>query len=509
MKIEFQLRATLPPLSWCARVRRGTPVQVHHGADVETRPEGFVEGAWDGDFDAFDFDEAESLAGTGARVRDGRLIFTAPFHPLERLFVMRSGDEVLVSNSLVFVLAEARDTLDLSHSNYFFDFVAQVRRGIGPPAARLRTASGRHVELYPSCNLELSAELGVRRVPKPIGPEPSCYADYFNLLLTTTRRLAANAASSSRKKTYRLVAACSRGYDTTATAALASLAGCREGVTFSRSGRVIAGHPLFGCMETFDDDCGAESLRALGMRVTEYERADLVKLPGHPRAEFYISPGSSTDAHTRLMQEALQGSVLVSGRHGERYWGPTSRCARRDMREVDDCQLSGHSLGEFRLNTGFVHFPPAYVGALHGPAIFQITRSTEMRPWTLGVGYYDRPIARRIAEDAGVPRELFGQVKLGARFLFSTLGDHSAMDFAEFVKWNVPERIRRRLDYRPLAERQRRFRRLKYIRTHYAHWPLVSTALDVLRSDREHMLWNSVHLYQFHWGFERIRHRYD
>jgi hypothetical protein len=83
------------------------------------------------------------------------------------------------------------------------------------------------------------------------------------------------------------------------------------------------------------------------------------------------------------------------------------------------------------------------------------------------------------------------------------------MDFAEFVKWNVPERIRRRLDLRPLAERRRRHRRLKYIRTHYAHWPLVSTALDVLRSDREHMLWNSVHLYQFHWGFERIRHRYD
>src|SRR5687767_7307960 len=136
VKFEFQLRATLPPLSWCARVRRGTPVQVHHGADVETRPEGFVEAAWDGDFGAFDFDEAESLAGPGARVRDGRLIFTAPFHPLERLFVMRSGDEVLVSNSLVFVLAEARDTLDLSHSNYFFDFVAQVRRGIGPPAAR-------------------------------------------------------------------------------------------------------------------------------------------------------------------------------------------------------------------------------------------------------------------------------------------------------------------------------------------------------------------------------------
>jgi hypothetical protein len=509
LKIEFELRSTLPPLSWCARARRGAPVQIHHGADVETRPEGFVEGAWDGDFDAFDFDDAASLAGTGARVRDGRLIVTAPFHPLERLFVMRNGDEILVSNSLVFVLAEAGDTLDLSHPNYFFDFVAQVRRGIAPPAARVRTASGRYVELYPVCNLELSADLGVRRVPKPIGPEPSCYADYFNVLLTTSRRLAANAASPNRKKTYRLVAACSRGYDSTATAALASLAGCREGVTFSRSARVIEGHPLFGCTETFDDDCGTESLRALGMRVTEYDRADLVELPGHPRAEFFISPASIADANTRLMREALRGGVLVSGRHGERYWGPTSRCARGDMREVDDCLLAGHSLGEFRLDTGFVHFPPAYVGAVHGHAIFRITHSPEMRPWKLGTGYYDRPIARRMAEEAGVPREWFGQVKLGGTGpLYRELGHHSANDFAAFVDWNVPEQIRRRLDHRPLAERLRRHRRLAYIRTQYAHWPLISTTLDLLRSDREHMLWNSVHLYQFHWGFERIRHRY-
>jgi hypothetical protein len=35
-----------------------------------------------------------------------------------------------------------------------------------------------------------------------------------------------------------------------------------------------------------------------------------------------------------------------------------------------------------------------------------------MNPWSLGAGY-DKPIARRLAEEAGVPRHLFGQAKKG------------------------------------------------------------------------------------------------
>jgi hypothetical protein len=36
-----------------------------------------------------------------------------------------------------------------------------------------------------------------------------------------------------------------------------------------------------------------------------------------------------------------------------------------------------------------------------------------MRPWSIG-GNYDRPVPRRIAEEAGVPRQLFGQLKLAS-----------------------------------------------------------------------------------------------
>ncbi|MBP8139676.1 MAG: hypothetical protein KAX82_02810, partial [Burkholderiales bacterium] len=107
LPIEFEPLEHLPPLAWCARARPGSPVRVRHGLGVVTRDEGFVEGAWDGDFGVFDVDRAGTLAGSGARMRGDALVFAAPFHPLERLFVLRDAGGIRVSNSLAFLLTEA------------------------------------------------------------------------------------------------------------------------------------------------------------------------------------------------------------------------------------------------------------------------------------------------------------------------------------------------------------------------------------------------------------------
>lgn len=507
LTLAFEKLPHLPPLSWCARVLRGGQVTVRHGSGVETRADGFVEGAWDGDFHAFDFDRAQSLAGSGGRLRAGAMIFAAPFHPLERIFSLRRDDEILLSNSLVFLLSEADDQLDIRHPHYFFDLLGSVRKGIAAPPARLRTAAGGEVELYPCCNLALDQRLGIQRIDKPCSTPPEDYAAYFRLLLATTQAIAQNAAAPQRLADYRLVAACSKGYDSTATAAVAALAGCREGVTYVQSAGV-SGHPLSGVSEDQGDDSGTPALRALGMSVTEYRRTDIANLPGHPRAEFFFSPVSSTDASSRVMEEQLRGAVLVSGRHGERYWGPTSRCSRRNLAEVDDCHLSGHALAEFRLRTRFIHLPIPYIGALHGPAIHRITHSAEMRPWKLGSGYYDRPIARRIAEEAGVPREFFGQRKRGAGLTLKRLSAESQADFERFLETEVPADIRQTLDPRPISERLGAHRKLAYLRTQYAHWPLAGTALNLLHADRLHALWNSTSLYGFHWGYSKLQGRY-
>lgn len=509
MTFAFQPDAHLPPLSWCAGLRSGEPVRVRHGAGVETRHTGFVEGAWNGDFDAFDFDSAQTLSGSGARARDGAVVFAAPSHPLERLFVLKRRDELLVSNSLVFVLAEAGDGLDLSHPGYFFDLLERSRQGIAPPATALRTRNGQIVELFPCCNVRVGADLTPVSQPKTLGPPPLTYTDYFRLILDTTSTLAANAMVSGRTLTFRLVAACSRGYDSTAAASMASLAGCREGVTYVRSA-ARSGHPMTGLRERTDEDSGADSLRALGMSVQEFDRGDVARLKGFARAEFFINtPTSITDATAAVMADTLAGSLYVSGRHAERYWGPTRRCARLNLREVDDCALSGHALGEYRLRNGFLHLPLPYIGALHGPAIYRITHSREMDPWRLGTGYYDRPIARRMAEEAGVPRENFGHQKMGAGLaMLRDLNAESQADFDAFVASEVPEHVRRRLDPRPYSARIDDHRRLGYFRTHYAHLPMGDWLARASGLERLHVLFNSVNQYQFHWGFERTRARY-
>jgi hypothetical protein len=506
VKLTCIPHARLPPLAWCARLdQRGSAV-VHHGLRVETRSEGFVEGAWDGAFEAFDFDRAETAAATGGRVRDGRLVFVSPSNPLERLFVLRLAGTTMISNSLVFVLAAAGDALDPSYPRYFFDLLAQARKGIATPPARLPTAAGHVVEAFVCCNLEVLDAARLRRVDKPLGPPPRSFGEYFRMIQGAAIGVAANAASTARRHVYPMVAACSKGYDSTAAAALASRAGCREGVTFTASA-AASGHPLLGVSRESLNDSGASVLQALGMQVTEFDRTAVDGLPDHPHAEFFIGPAAMTDASTRAMEDSLRGRVLVSGRHGERYWGLRRKCARRNLRETDDCLLSGHTLGEFRLRAGFVHFPVPYVGARHGPAIHAITCSDEMRPWRLGSGY-DRPIARRIAEEAGVPRETFGRRKMGAGSASRRLGPESERDFLDFVKTFVPERVRRGLDPRPIDERRRGHDRLAYVRTNYSHLPGADALLDLVGADRLHVLWNSVYLYRFHWGAAKIAHRY-
>jgi len=509
MTFAFEPDPQLPPLSWCARLQPGSAVCVRHGAGVETRAAGFVEGAWEGDYDVFEFDAAETLCGSGGRLREGGVVFAAPSHPLERLFALQRRDELFVSNSMVFLLSQAGDGLDLSYPRYYFDFLERSRHGLTPPETQLPTRNGQAVFLFPCCNVRVGANLAPIVEPKPLGPPPRTYADLFRGMVGATRALAANAMAGGRTRTFRLVAACSRGYDSTAAAAIASQAGCREGVTYVRS-TLRSGHPITGLREEIVDDSGADSLRALGLTVREFDRIDASRLQGFARAEFFINAAiAMTDATTALMADTLAGSVFVSGRHGERYWGPTRRCARVELREVDDCLLSGHGLAEFRLRIGFLHLPLPYIGARHGPAIYRITHSREMDPWRLGTGYYDRPIARRMAEEAGVPRASFGHQKVGtAVAAWRELNAESRADFDAFVASEVPEPIRRRLDHRPRAARIDNHRRLAYFRTHYAHLPMGDWLARASGLERLHLLHKSVNQYQFHWGFERTRERY-
>ncbi len=376
---------------------------------MEIHKNSFFEGAWDGPFDALRFDRAATVAGSGARLEDGGVLFCGPSHMCDRFQSVRVDRDLFVSNSLAFLLALSGERLDPNYPRYFFDFLDFRRVGIQVKEKRLRLLGRGFIELHDCCNLRVGPDLTATRIEKPAGPPPRDFAGYRSNLERTLQAMVENAGDAARICAYRPVTLLSQGYDSTAVSALASRAGCREALTFRRS----------GSQDGYEDDGGNAIAACLGLNIAEFERMDFEKLPDFRPDEFYIEPRGA-DRHMAVMEDRLPGSLLFTGRcteniwprRGGGRWGLPSSTGRPALQDVDEFHMAGRALGEFRLRIGFIDFPAGSTGAIHGPAIHSIGRSKEMEPYSLG-GYYDKPLPRRIAEEAGVPRHLFGQKKKG------------------------------------------------------------------------------------------------
>jgi hypothetical protein len=101
------------------------------------------------------------------------------------------------------------------------------------------------------------------------------------------------------------------------------------------------------------------------------------------------------------------GVALVTGFYGDSIWNPEWSKLGPDVVRKD---ASGLGFCEYRLHAGFVNCAPAFWAARQVADVVGISRSDEMSRWVLGAGY-DRPVPRRIAEEAGVPRGAFGHTK--------------------------------------------------------------------------------------------------
>ncbi len=495
---RFDLRRCdlLPKLAWVAEMHRSDPVvRVVHGPWVETRDDRFFEGVWDGAFAGGAFDDAVSFLGSGGRLAVDRVVFAGPTHKMDRIQSVAVGDSLYISNSLALLLTRAGEDLDLTYPNYFFDYLNYFRRGISVTVKPIRLRSGNRALLHDCCNIAVSRDLAICRIEKRTFPAPSCYREYSDFLEKTARDIAANAADPARIHRFEPVAAVSRGYDSVAVAAVASRAGCRKAVTFRHSGpRNLP-------------DSGAEIAATLGMEVAEYDRIDYASLPGFPEAEFYQYAERSAKAQA-IFEDRIGGSLFFNGQAGEDYWNKSWRTGSPLLQDPTAFFMSGSNLEEFRLRAGIIVFPLAACGAIHAPAIARLGGAGEMQPWSIG-GDYDRPVPRRLAEERGVPRHLFGQSKVGGGPQVGTIGLCAASDadFRRFYEEVIrgaassdshrPERRRRRIDWiRP-------FRKLIF-RT-----PWLTRFLRGLVGDRRDPRWGTMALFTFHWGFYRVRERYE
>jgi len=501
MHFEYSAIETLPRLAWCARVVKGRPgVRVEHGPWVEANARFFFEGAWAGEFAAGDPAGAAACLGSGGVLEGEGLLFVTPTHMLERLHAVRRGDELFVSNSLAFVLARVGDSCDTGYKFYHFDLMSNMK-GLGRYRRSIGTRDGKRVRLYHHCNLLVRPDLTCEERPKRIPREFDDFDDYTKFLRETTRGVHRNVSAPDRKVRYEPLATISSGYDSPACALFAKEIGCREAVTF---GKARPGYES-------SDDSGREIAEVIGLKVTEFEREAYLGLPGFPEAEFLACGTGGEEVVFAPLEKHLGGKLFFTGYLGDAVWGRSARGVNRELRML---YPGGSSFGEFRLRAGFVHFPLPAIGYINHPSINAISNAAEMSRWAVG-GDYDRPIPRRLLEEQGVARHLFGQHKMAVtQPLWNTerldqfFTAHSYDDLKGFAA-AVPlfgsgfERARFGL-----------MRRLYELNLR-VNWKLDALARRIGRSKSERPLVSErysqplgLSALTFHWGLEKVLPRY-
>lgn len=383
-------RRRLPPLAWLFDHQHDRPAEAWLGPDVDEVATGFFEGCYAADWASESFDRAEDVFGSGMTRRDGQPWFIPPSHTLESLYVYRHDHGYGVSNSLAFLVAHF--ALTVPYRPDYGAIFATVVHGIDDYEPLLMRVGRGEILRVVFDNFTIDDDGRVRTERKPSRAPVSDFASYREALRSTLEASFANAADPRRRTRYTPLTTCSSGYDSATGAALAKSLGCQEAVTLrsARGGAI---------------DSGVEVGRALGLKTTEVERTARAEM-GDDLLQLLATGMGGEDVCFRQFLPMASGKVLLTGFHGGRIWDPHSTpnrvLSRRDR--------SGNSLQEVRLQTGFLHIPVPLIAARQHPTITAISMAPEMAPYSIG-GSYDRPISRRILEEAGVPRPLFGQSK--------------------------------------------------------------------------------------------------
>ena len=387
--------ASLPPPAWLLDVARDD-TQLWCGTSVDTFESGFVEGAWDGSFNDLDFASCCNVFGSGAvRTKDGWLL-VPPSHTLAAVYALHvSEGRWLASNSLAFLASRLGDKFSLADVEV--EQFVRIVYGLDHSPTCIPTGCGDLYILHHHNAILARHALAV--IPKPRPRHFACFTEYRDHLVSTLRKVAANATAKARRKHYRLLASISSGYDSTACAAIARACGCTDAVTFANA-------------RGGGSDDGRAAALALGLECKSIQRPKTTTENRHDVAEFLATGMQGEDINYDALRDQLDGRIFITGTRGDKTWdlhGVADSVLRRS-------DLEGCSLGEFRISRDFIHLPLPFVGGQNHRDILAISRSAEMKPFSVG-GKYDRPVPRRIAEEAGVPRHVFGQSKKAISFL--------------------------------------------------------------------------------------------
>ena len=380
----------LPPLAFAAEIIASRPeIHVLCGEAVETDDLGLIAGAWAGPFHERAIEQAATSVGTGLRLSDAGLIAVVGTASASSLFFCQTGSRLIVANALALALAAANDDLVTSYPFYPQDLCSLVF-GSHRYRQSVPTQSGRLAVHYGS--MVIGPDLRLSAAPVTLPPSFPDFSSYRGYLVDQTRSVFVNAADAMRRCSYRPAVALSAGYNSPAAAVIARDAGCMEGFTF--------GQPFD--RPDSNEDSGAAIGRTLGLSIDEYETYAYRARSDLPEIEFIASSFGGGQVYLAATGNRLGNRIVASGYGGDHVWARSYG----EPRPHFPFYIGGYSQTEFFLRAPAMDLSVPVIGARCFAEIGAISRSTAMKPWSVG-GEYDRPIPRRILEEAGIPRDSF------------------------------------------------------------------------------------------------------
>jgi hypothetical protein len=395
-----------PKLGWFASLDlKARTLEILHGSAVEHQAQWLVEGVWDDNFSAGNFHVSQNFFGSGVRVDDRSVFFAASSASVDRLIYCTDGDNLLVSNSVIVLLANTGARLDIEHD--YRQEAKAILRG--------RNYQQEFHVLHPTikCFYQVFCEnlvVSGRDILRECRGQPRefrSFDQYRNTIGQALVRMRDNFKDPARRTALSSYSTLSTGYDSSAVSCLVKDIGVTECFSFagswtkrSRSDSLYNAAPI------------AEALALSIIPLNSFHDEE-------SRAELYMHASSPAGAQLPLIAMAAYvkrtaaAAIVFTGYHGDVIWN-----VNPPERYLDDHLLragvSGIDLSELRLWYGFINVPVTFLFAQSIRRIVAVSNLPEMKPWRLN-NDYDRPIPRRILEQSGVDRSHFGMRK-GAIF---------------------------------------------------------------------------------------------
>jgi hypothetical protein len=363
-----------------------------------------VEGVWDGPFEEGAFHRGAHLFGSGIRLEDDAIYFMPSCALVDRLFYCRNGGELLVSNSLLALLATTGAELDPRH-DYLTESKA-VAVGIDAYDTSFHVLHASIGEFHQLFHKALVVRDGQLQFERTIATRTfDDFAEYYGTLRERLAALCENAAERSRRTPLDLYGTLSNGYDSTAVTTIVRELGVAKFFTYvgswAKNSLGAAKHetaPIAAAL-------GVETVPLRAPREPDIEDELLL------RAAIPLAVQVPLLSMARYVEEHANVAAVFTGFHGDIIWDmnvPEEYVSEAIIRH----DMSGLDLSELRLKSGFFNVAVPFFYAASIESVVAISRSGEMEPWRVNKRY-DRPISRRIVETAGVPRETFGFLKAG------------------------------------------------------------------------------------------------